>query len=159
MIGRKRLSEHGFLTLFAVIIISAVGLAVAISVVLLGIGTSRTSLATVQSKQALSMANYCAETAIIALNSNDKYTGGPNINDVNNDGTTNPNVYCSMVIENRGGSKRIISTTGISGTIKRKVQVKLSKAKPKVAMVCWLEVGDFYTNTSTFYTNDFKTCF
>ena len=57
-------TKNGYITLMGVMVVSAVGLSVAISLLVLGLGTSRTSFAIEQSYQAQGLANGCAEEAL-----------------------------------------------------------------------------------------------
>ncbi len=52
-------NQNGYLTLMGVLIVAAIGLTISVSLLLLGVGTSRTSFAMQQSYQATSLSNAC----------------------------------------------------------------------------------------------------
>src|SRR3989344_8323101 len=66
---------HGYVTLISAIIISLISSTIAVSLLLLGLSSSRTSFALVQSKQAASLADACAEEALQQIRSSLTFTG------------------------------------------------------------------------------------
>lgn len=117
-------------TLFLVVI----GGVVAGSLILLGLGFSKTSLALDQSNQAKALANTCAEEALLKLKQNLSYTGNETI--------TLASGTCQIQDVKGAGPNRIIQTTGTVGAIIRKVEVKV-KISPSFTLSSWLEVSDF----------------
>jgi len=71
--------KGGYIALISVLIIGAVGTAVIISLLLLGIGNSRTSFAIEQSSQAKASANACAEEALEQIRNSTPFTGTGNL--------------------------------------------------------------------------------
>ena len=127
--------NKGFITLISVLIVGAVGTAVAISLILLGLGSSRTSFAVEQSNQAKALANACAEKALQQIRDSTPYTGSGNLSLGQGD--------CSYTVTSQGGQNRIIAASGIVGTIIRKVEVIIDTINPVIEIVSWQELPDF----------------
>lgn len=128
------INQKGYITLLSTLFLVAIGGIVASSLILLGLGFSRTSLALDQSNQAKALANACAEEALLKLKQNLSYTGNETI--------TLAQGSCQIQDVKGAGPNRIIKTTGTIGTIIRKVEVKV-KISPSFTLSSWLEVADF----------------
>jgi hypothetical protein len=126
--------KEGYVTLISVLIVSAVGLAIAISVLLLGINSTKTSLVIEQSDEARVLANTCVDEALERIRRNSAYTGTVTLNLGNGS--------CSYIVQDTGGTSRQIDSTGTIGTIVRKVQVILDQVSP-MNVVTWQDVADF----------------
>jgi hypothetical protein len=61
---------HGYITLMSVLITGAIALVIGVSLLLLGIGAAKTSLAIEQSNQAKALTNACTERALDQLRQN-----------------------------------------------------------------------------------------
>jgi len=130
------------------IMVAAIGLSITVSLLLLGLGASRTSFSTEQSYQANSLANACAEEALVKIYESmimpdpvpdpvpvlTPYTG--------NGSLTMGQGTCSYSVTNAGGNTRKITSTGTVGTVIRKAQVLTSTLNP-VVVSSWKEVADF----------------
>lgn len=68
--------KSGFIAITSVLIISAVVLAITISVSLLSIGQGQAGLAQTKGEDTLSFVEGCAEDALLKLRSNASYSGG-----------------------------------------------------------------------------------
>jgi hypothetical protein len=123
----------GFVTLISVLILGAVGLAVAVSLMLLGVDSSRTSLSLEQSLQARGLADACVETALQQIRTNNAFTGTANL--------TFGAGTCTYTVTNTGGTTRSITTSGTVDTIVRRVSVSLSAVAP-VTISLWQEVAN-----------------
>ncbi|HEC63808.1 MAG TPA: hypothetical protein ENI23_00775, partial [bacterium] len=75
----KKTRSGAYVTLISVLIVSSIGLSIAISLMLLGIGTSRNSLAVEQANQAKTVANACAETALRRIRFEPGFAGSDSI--------------------------------------------------------------------------------
>jgi Tfp pilus assembly protein PilX len=124
-------NQQGFAILFSVLIVGAVGLFIASSLLLLGIDTQRTSFAVVQSSQALGLADACAEEALEQIFDNNNYTGSS--------GLTLATGTCTYTVNNTGGSTRSITTTGTVGTIIRKNTLTIASLLPTIVVSAWQE--------------------
>lgn len=127
--------NNGFVALVAVLIIGAVGLAIAISLTLLSAGFAKTSLVIQQSQQAKSLANACAEYGLEKLRESTGYAG--------NETLTIGSSTCSVLaVLGSGNSNRTVQTTSTVGTITRKIKVLVSQVTPQIQLTSWQEVAD-----------------
>lgn len=127
-------TTRGYITLISVLIVGAVGIAVTLSIILLGIGSSRTSLAVEQSSQAKSLANACTEEALQQIRDLSSFTGTGAL--------TLGRGACTYSVTSQGGQNRTITTVGTVGTIVRKITVILNKVTPLVGVTSWQEVAN-----------------
>ncbi len=65
----------GFAALISILVVSAVALAISMSISLLAIGEARSSLDFKKSQEALKIAEGCSEEALLRLKNNSSYTG------------------------------------------------------------------------------------
>jgi len=126
--------QYGYITLISVLVIGAVGLAITISLILLGLGSSRTSFALEQSNQAKALTNACAEEAMQQIRDSMSFTGNGNLS--LGQGT------CNYTVTSQGGQNRTITALGTVGTIVRKVKIIISKINPTITVTSWQEVAD-----------------
>ena len=127
--------SSGFITLISVLVVGAVGVAVAVSLILLGLGSSRTSFAVEQSNQAKGLANACAEEALQQIRDSTPFTGSGSL--------TLGQGTCSYTVTNQGGQNRTITSSGTVGSIMRKVKIIIDKINPTIQVVSWQEAPDF----------------
>lgn len=125
--------QRGYVILLSVLVVGAVGLAIAISLLLLGTGSARTAFALEQSNQAKALANACAEEALEQVRASG-FTGSGSL--------TLGQGGCTYTVTSGGGSNRQIVTTGIVGTIARKVNITVSSYSPQITISSWQEVAD-----------------
>lgn len=126
-------SDKGFVTLMSVLIASALGTAISISVIMLGLGSSRSSFAAEQSYQAKALADACAEEALQQIRSSNSFAGNGNL--------TFGQGSCSYTVVNNGGQNRTITSTGTVSTTVRKVSISINKITPKIIIASWQEVA------------------
>ena len=126
--------NKGYITLISVLVVGAVSTAAALSLLLLGLGASRTSFAVEQSQQAKSLANACAEEGLQQIRSSSSFTGSGNL--------TLGQGSCAYVVTSQGGNNRTITGTGTVGTVIRKVKVIINAISPQIGVVSWQEVAD-----------------
>ncbi len=127
--------SNGYITLISVLVVGAVGIAVTVSLLLLGLDSSRTSFAYEQSNQAKGLANACAEAALQTIRDNTSYVGTGNI--------ALGQGNCSYTVSSEGGENRTITATGIVDIINRKVEVVIDDINPQINIASWQEVADF----------------
>lgn len=127
--------QKGYIALITVLVTGAVGVAIAISLLLLGLGSSRTSFALEQSNQAKALANACSEEALQQIRDSTPFTGTGNL--------TLGQGTCIYTVTSQGGQSRTITSTGTVGTIIRKVNIILDKISPSINVTSWQEVADF----------------
>ncbi len=125
-------NARGYITLMSVLVLGAVGVALTISLILLGLGASRTSFALEQSNQAKALANACAEEGLMRIRESTSFTGSGNLAL----GSGN----CVYTVTNQGGQNRTVSSTGTVGTLVRKVRILVTAITPAITLASWQEV-------------------
>lgn len=123
------------MTLLSVLVVGAIGLAVTVSLLLLGLGSARTSFAYEQSGQARALAEACAEDALQQIRDDSAFTGTDTF--LLGQGT------CIYSVTNTGGQNRTIMSTSTVGTMVRKVKVMLNGVDPEMSVTSWQDVADF----------------
>lgn len=130
--------QHGgYITLMSTILIAAVGISIAVSLLLLGNGASQTAFATQQSYQAQALSSACAEEALQLIHDGSTttpYTGSNSLS-LGAGG-------CSYTVASTGGVTRLITTTGTVDSVVRKNKVQVSAVGP-IVISTWQEVADF----------------
>lgn len=126
--------QKGFITLISVLVVGAVGVAITLSLIQLGLGSSRTSFAVEQSNQAKALTNSCAEEALQQIRDSVSFTGSGNL--AIGQGT------CVYTVANQGGSNRAISASGTVDSIIRKVSIILTvnAINSRITVTSWQEV-------------------
>lgn len=127
----KNEQSKGFIALISVLVVGAIVIAIALSLLLLGIGNSRTSFAIEQSYQAKSLANACVEEALQKIRDSTPFTGGGNL--------AFGRGACAYTVTSQGAQNRTIIASGAVGTIIRKVKVIINKINPDIIVVSWQE--------------------
>jgi len=128
-------NRRGYITLISVLVVGAVGVAIATALLMLGLTSSRTGFALVQSNQAKALANACAEEALQQIRDLTPYVG--------TDGLSIGSGTCTYTVTSQGGQNRTIASLGTVGTTLRKVEVILDQIYPHLVVVSWQEVADF----------------
>lgn len=127
-------NQDGFITLISVLVVGAVGVAITLSLILLGLGSSRTSFAVEQSNQAKALTNACTEEALQQIRDSAPFIGSGNL--------TLGQGTCAYTVTSQGGQNRTIIASGTVGTIVRKVKIIIDKINPAIQVVSWQEVAD-----------------
>ena len=121
--------EKGFITLLSVLVVGAVGIAVALSLIMLGLSSSRSSFAVEQSDQAKGLANACAEEALQQVHDSSSFNGTGAL--------TLGRGTCSYAVSS---SAHTVDATGTVGTIIRKSHIVISATNPQITITSWQEV-------------------
>ncbi|PLX24968.1 hypothetical protein C0580_03510 [Candidatus Parcubacteria bacterium] len=127
--------NKGYSLLLAILVIGAISVAITISLILLGIDSSRTSFALEQSKQARGLANACAESALQEIRNSTPFTGSDTI--------IFSNGSCSYTVVNDGGNNRTIESSGEVGDTIKKINISIDQINPDINIVSWQELADF----------------
>lgn len=127
-------NNDGYITLISVLIVGAVGIAITTSLILLGLGSLRTSFAVEQSNQAKALANACAEEALQQIRDLTAFTGSDNL--------TLGQGTCVYTVTSEGEQNRTITASGAVGAIVRKVKIIINNINPAIQVVSWQEVAD-----------------
>ena len=128
-------TQRGYITLLSVLIVGAVGVAIATTLLLQGTNRSRSSFALQQQAQARALADACAEEGLQQLADNNSFTGTA--------GLTLGAGECSYTVVDTGGSTRRVEATGTVGTIVQKARIEVSALSPQITLSSWQEVADF----------------
>ncbi len=129
------INEKGYIALLSTLFLVAIGGVVAGSLILLGLGFSKTSFVLDQSNQAKALANACAEEALEKIQESTPFSGSATIN--LGDGS------CSYTVTKLTGQNRTVISSGTAGTIIRKVSISIDKINPNINITSWQEVADF----------------
>lgn len=123
-------SETGFIAFVSVLVVSAVVLAIGISVTLLSIGEGQTGLAQFKGEDTLSFVESCMEDALLNSRSSNTYAGG-NI--------TRPEGTCTVVVSKTSNVWTI--TTSTSATVyKRSIQTVVTRNGYGITLTSWKEI-------------------
>ncbi len=126
----------GYVFLITVLIIGAISIAVASSMLLLATTAARTALVHQQSTQALAYADTCAERALRELRSDGSYAGSETV--------TFGDDNCRILsITGSGNENRGVCTEGKSGSVTRRLEIVIDEIIPLVIINSWKEVGNF----------------
>jgi hypothetical protein len=117
------------------LIVGVVGVAVAVSLLLLGTGASRTSFAQEQSYQAKALADACAEEALQQIRDSAPFTGSGTL--------TVGQGTCTYTVTSQGGPNRTIISTGTVSTMTRRERVIIDQINPTINVTSWQELADF----------------
>ncbi len=131
----KKEVNRGYIALLSVIVVGAIGTAVMLSIMLIGISTSKTDFAVQQSGSAKVLASSCGEEALQKILETGTTSSTANL--IIGSGT------CSYVITSQNGQNITINATGITGTLSSKVKIVVSTTTPAIILSSWQEVGDF----------------
>lgn len=118
----------------SVLVVGAVGAAITLSLIFLGLGLSRTSFAIEQSSQTKAIVNACAEEAMQQIRDSTQFTGSGNL--ALGQGT------CAYTVTRQGGQSRTVIASGMVGTIVRKVKIIIDKINPAINVVLWQEIAE-----------------
>ena len=129
------LLDKGFITLVTVLVVGAIGLSIASSLILLGVGATKTGISIQQSNGAKALALTCAEEALEKIREESGFSGSGNIS--LGQGT------CSYTVSLGSGEARTVTATGTVSTVVRKVEIGLSQINPTITITSWQEVDDF----------------
>ena len=129
------MNQKGYIMLLSTLFLVAIGGVVAGSLILLGLGFSRSSLALDQSNQAKALANACVEEGLQQIQESVPFSGSASL--------TIGQGGCSYTVTKLTGQNRTIISSGTMGTITRKVSISIDKITPDINITSWQEVADF----------------
>ena len=128
--------KNGFVTLMSVIVIGAVGTSVALTLLLLGTDSLRSTQTLFESAKAKAYADTCAEEALLSLRQDINYAGGATINF--------PDGSCDILpIDNNGTQTPLVKIEGTVGLTKRRVEILARQVNPQLTINYWREVAGF----------------
>lgn len=131
----KRTSS-GYILLLSVLVVGAVGTAIATSILMLSVGNSLNSLADQQSAEALSYANACAEDTLEQLRIDNTYVAGEVL--------TFDKGTCEVIsVQGTGDTNRTVQAEGVVGDIVRKIEIIVDDIGPPTVISRWQDVDQF----------------
>ena len=133
--SNKQAKPAGYVTLISVLVVGAVGVAIVLSLILLGLSMSRSSFAYEQYGQARSLADACVEEGLQQIRSSTPFVGNGNL--------TFGQGTCTYTVTSQGGSARTVQAVGTVGVIVRRVEVIIDAINPTLNVVTWKEVAEF----------------
>jgi hypothetical protein len=131
----SRKNHSGYMTLISMLVVGAIGTAITVSLLSLGIGAAKTSFAIEQSNQAKAFANQCAEEVLQRIREESlQFDTGTLLFDSGS---------CSFAVTYQGTEKRTVKASGFVGTVVRKVEIVVEAFNPTLLITSWQEVADF----------------
>lgn len=128
---KMRDCRGGFITLVSVLVVGAVGVLISLSLIVFGLGSSRTAFSVSRSAAARAYADSCAETALERIRESVPFTGTGGI--AFGDGG------CSYSVLSLGGQNRLVHATGTAGNSVRRVDISVVGILPRIKLLSWLE--------------------
>jgi type II secretory pathway pseudopilin PulG len=121
--------RNGYITLISVLIIGIMGMSIITSLLLSGVGSSRSAIVISQSAEATVLAHSCAEEALEQIREVTAFTGAGSLE--------LPGGTCTYEVTDEGGEARSITTTGAVGTVGRKMTLEISSIVPTIVVASW----------------------
>ncbi|MFH1462507.1 MAG: hypothetical protein ABIG08_02365 [bacterium] len=131
-------TKQGYIAIVSVIIISAIALLAASSASLFSIGESNMALEENQAEEAFYLADFCAEYALMKIESVLNYSGNETI-------TMGEDSCDILLIGGSGNFNRTIRVQAehrLSNSTS-KIEVEVSRVSPVMEIASWQEVADF----------------
>jgi type II secretory pathway pseudopilin PulG len=127
--------QKAYITVVTVITISAVSIAVVLSLIFSSLGMITSSQSLKNLAQAEMAANSCIEEALERIRQDNTYQTSFTL--------TETNYSCQADINQISSTQFEIQSTGISGDSYKKIRVETSQITPIVTISLWEEVSDF----------------
>lgn len=121
----------GYITLVSVLVVGVISVAITVSILLLGVGSSQTSFVDERSNQAKGVVNACIEEALQQIHDSLSFTGSGTL--------TLGQGTCGYSVINEGGSNRTIISSSTVDTVVRKVTVQINQLNPTIQISSWQE--------------------
>ena len=134
-------NNEGYVALMSVLVISAVGLIIAVSLLTTGMIHQHSSFAIEEGYAASALAKACSNVALEKIRLNAAYLGSESVNFENN--------HCDILPISKDEDTYTINIEGIVGTARRKNKVMVSRTEdPDTKVVTmsielWQEIADF----------------
>ena len=129
MVPSHSAKEKGYILLTSVLIVTAVGLTIALALIVLGLGTAKNSLNVSQYNQAKALANGCAEKVLQEIRNSSSFSGNGTF--VFDEGS------CIYTVTNTGGENREISVAATISNITRNIFIAIDTINPKIHVTTW----------------------
>ncbi|MEK9183665.1 MAG: hypothetical protein AAB890_01145 [Patescibacteria group bacterium] len=124
------------MSIFSVIIFGALSLVISVGFYLRSLSEIKVSLGEVESKKALAMANLCAESALLKLESVINYSG--------NETLVVDGKSCDILaVGGSGNLSRVVKTQSTVSGYTKKIKVEVLQISPAMQISSWETVPDF----------------
>lgn len=127
-------NEKGFTALISILVVSAISLAIAMSITLLGIGEAKSSDDYKNGQVTLAIAQGCGEETLLRIRNDDAYIGGS----LNVGGGS-----CTIVVTGMGQDKTIdiTATTDSVNNFEKVIRITAKRAEKSINIVSWEEIN------------------
>ncbi|MBL7159118.1 hypothetical protein ISS85_01460 [Candidatus Microgenomates bacterium] len=122
--------KKGYIAFSSLLVISAVVLAVTISVSILSISESQMGYAVKKGEEALFFVEGCLEEALLRFSSNPLYNGGL---------LNFPEGQCTIVVQENSEDWTVVAS-GLKDGHARKVEAKIRRVCNQTELISWLEI-------------------
>jgi hypothetical protein len=130
----SRAAKQGYLTLMTVLIVSAIGVAISVSLLTLGVGSSERTLTIQDLERARALASTCAEQALQELRRQTSFAGSTT--------TVLFGGNCSYTVVAGASESRTISAQGSAGNAIARLRVIGSVINPRITITYWQETSN-----------------
>lgn len=124
--------SDGYVALITVLVVGAAGLAIALSVLMSGIGASESGLVTQQAAQARGLSAACAEEALAVWRTNPAFTGTA--------GMTMGTGTCTYTVTRTASNTLMLDSTGTVNDVVRKTKIYATIGTSSISITSWQEV-------------------
>lgn len=132
---QHHLDNKGYVTLYAVLIVSAVGTAIVTSVALLVFSTSRMATIVQSDSWSRQLSHGCAELALMEVRNNTSFVGTRT--------SSIRGFLCEYQVLNTGGSTRTVRASSTVQNAIHRVQINITALSPQIQIGTWQEVSSF----------------
>lgn len=126
-------AQSGYIALISVLIIGAVSVTIATTLLITGSDAQQENLARQQSMKARGAAAGCIEEALQQIHDNTAFTA-------TNTAVTVGDATCNYTVTNTGASTRTITATSTNGSVVRKIQTYVTINASSLSISSWQEV-------------------
>lgn len=127
--------QGGIVSLVSVLLISVVGLTIAVSLLAFSSGQSRNDLLSYQLAQARAIGDACIEQALVNIKNNPAFSGSYNL--------ILASGACDYQVEQLTGGEISIKASAYAGEAISRQQVLIDQLSPNINIASWQPVADF----------------
>ena len=128
-------NKKGLVTLLSILIIGALGAALAVSLLGIGISFAKTSYSLERAGKTKALADACAEEALYQIKNSNVFTGNGTL--FIEQGS------CYYEILNSGGQNRQINVSATISSSVRNIEINIDQINPQIHILSWQELSDF----------------
>lgn len=124
------MKENGYVLLLSVLVLTGMGVLVAVGTLTMGIFSSSNSYDLILSNKSKSVVNGCVEDVLYLISGNNAFTGSGTASYVDGD--------CNYTVVNFGSGKSIEAEV-VVGDVYRKVVIEVDQLTPSINVSSWQE--------------------